>query len=143
MSHRNSEGRNFHWDTNFRPFFAWNTSKFRLGQEFEQEKLYETKFGSKLTGTPFWEEKWTRTRFKEEKSTRTIIWANYSAWTKCCTKLDWDTILLYKLTGKMSFKSEKLALKFAKNPFFHQFSEKSIIFSDFKRSYHKSICNIW
>ena len=48
LSHRNSEGQNFHWDIHFRQIFAWDTSKFRLGQEFEREILTGTKFGSKV-----------------------------------------------------------------------------------------------
>ena len=34
LSHRNSEGKKSHWDTNFRLYFAWDTSKFLLGQGF-------------------------------------------------------------------------------------------------------------
>ena len=47
---------------------------------------WDKKLALRLTGTLFW----------VEKSNVTIVWVKYSAGTKCCTKLDWDAILLEK-----------------------------------------------
>ena len=75
--------------------FAWDTSRFLLGQDFWREKLTGTKIWlEKLTGTLLWVQKSTRTRFREEKSTGRITWVKYLAVTKCCTKLDWNAYLL-------------------------------------------------